>query len=264
QSIDTALVLKVLEPIWTTKPETASRLRGRIEAVLDWAKARGYRNGAENPARWKGHLDHLLPALAKVRRVEHHAALPYAELPSFLSTLRERQDVAARALEFTILTAARVGEALGARWSEVNLLDKTWTVPAAHMKAGKDHRVPLSDRALAILEEMQAHRTGDDGYVFPSSRAGVSVSDWTVRELVEDLGVTVHGFRSSFRDWCAECTNFPSEVAEIALAHTVGSKVEAAYRRSDMFEKRRRLAEAWSAYCTTTPADRGEVVVLRA
>jgi integrase len=261
QAIDTPLVLRALEPIWTTKPETASRVRGRIEAVLDWAKARGYRAG-ENPARLRGHLDHLLPAPSKVRAVKHHAALDYRSLPAFMAALRERQDIAARALEFTILTAARVGEVLGARWSEFNLLDKVWIIPGGRMKSGREHRVPLSGRALAILEGMQAHRTGEDAYVFPSSRAGAAVSDWSIRDLVTDRGTTVHGFRSSFRDWAAERTNFPSEVAEMALAHAVGSKVEVAYRRGDMFEKRRRLAEAWANYCMQ-PAGRGEVVALR-
>src|SRR5262249_22805187 len=165
QAIDTALVMKVIEPLWQTRTETASRLRGRIEVVLDWAKVRGYRNGAENPARWRGHLDHLLPARSKVQRVENHAALPYVELPAFMSALRDREGVASRALEFTILTAARVGEVIGARWNEFDLLDKTWTVPANHMKANKEHRVPLSDRALTILQELQAHRSGDDAYV---------------------------------------------------------------------------------------------------
>src|SRR5262245_25959218 len=162
-AIDTALVLKVLEPIWTAKPETAGRVRGRVEVILDWAKVRGYRVG-ENPARWRGHLDKLLPARGKVRRVEHHAALPYAELPGFLVKLREQEGIAARALEFAILTAARTGEIIGARWNEIDLLNKTWTIPAARMKAGREHKVPLSPRALAILEEMQANRHGDEGF----------------------------------------------------------------------------------------------------
>jgi len=273
QAVDTALVLKVLQQhvdgehgpareLWQARPETASRLRGRIEAVLDWAKARGYRNGSENPGRWKGHLDHLLPARSKVRRVEHHAALPHTEVPTFLVGLRERAGIAARAMEFLILTAARAGEVLGARWSEFNLLDKTWTVPAERMKAGKDHRVPLSDRALAILEVMQAHRTGDDAFVFPSSRAGVPLSDWSVRDLVTD-GFTVHGFRSSFRDWAAERTGCPDHVVEQALAHAIGSAVERAYRRTDVFEQRRRLMDAWATYCISAPVEGGKVFALK-
>jgi integrase len=255
QSIDTALVMKVIEPLWTTKPETASRLRGRIEAILDWAKVRTYREG-ENPARWKGHLDHLLPAPTKVRQVQHYSAMAYAELPSFVSELRVQTAVAARALEFAILTAARTGEIIGARWSEIDLLDKTWTVPASRMKAGKEHRVPLSARALAILEEMQTHHTRDDDFVFPGGKAGKPLSNMALLMLLRRVGrddLTAHGFRSTFRDWAAERTNFPSEVAEMALAHAISSKVEAAYRRGDMFEKRRRLMQQWATFCTTAP-----------
>ena len=251
QAIDTALVLKVLEPIWTTKPETAGRVRGRIESVLDWAKVRGYRAG-ENPARWRGHLDKLLPARSKVRRVEHHAALPYAELPGFLMSLRDQEGIAARALEFAIVTAARTGEVIGARWSEIDLLEKIWTVPPGRMKAGKEHRVPLSARALAILEEMQPHRHAEDSFVFPGAKLGRPLSNMAFLMLLRRMGrddLTAHGFRSSFRDWAAERTNFPSEVAEMALAHMVGSKVEAAYRRGDLFEKRSRLMAAWATFC---------------
>ena len=252
QAIDTALVLKVLEPIWTTKPETAGRVRGRVESILDWAKVRGYRAG-ENPARWRGHLDKLLPARSKVRSVEHHAALPYAELPSFLVSLREQGGVAARALEFAVLTAARTGEVIGARWDEIDLLEKTWTVPAARMKAGREHRVPISERALAILEELPPLRAAEDGFVFPGATFGRPLSNMAFLMLLRRMGrhdVTGHGFRSSFRDWAAERTNFPSEVVEMALAHLVGSKVEAAYRRGDLFEKRRRLMAAWATFCT--------------
>jgi integrase len=255
QAVDTTLVLKVLERIWSTKPETASRVRGRIEAVLDWAKVRGYRTD-ENPARWRSHLDKLLPARGKVRRVEHHAALPYAELPGFLVALREREGLAARAFEFTVLTAARTGETIGARWNEFDLLDKTWTVPAARIKAGREHRVPLSARALAILQEMQAHRHADDGFVFPGGEPGKPIWNATFLTLLRRLGrgdLTTHGFRSSFRDWVAERTNFPSEVAELALAHAVRNPVEAAYRRGDMFEKRRKLMEAWGTFCAAAP-----------
>jgi len=252
QAIDPALVLKVLEPIWATKPETAGRVRGRIEAVLDWAKARDYRTG-ENPARWRGHLDKLLPARGKVRKVEHHAALPYGGLPGFLVALREQDGIAARALEFLILTAARTGEVIGARWSEPDLLDKVWTVPAGRMKARKEHRVPLSARALAILEEIQAHRTGNDGFVFPGGKPGKPLSNMAFLMLLRRMkrdDLTAHGFRSSFRDWASERTNFPREVAELALAHSVGDKVEQVYRRGDMFEKRRRLMQQWATFCT--------------
>jgi integrase len=239
-------------------------VRGRIEAVLDWAKARGYRQG-ENPARWRGHLDKLLPARAKVRKVEHHAALPYSELPSFLIGLREQEGISACALEFTILTAGRTGEVIGARWPELDLINKTWTVPAGRMKAGREHRVPLSARTLAILEAMQAHRHADDGFVFPGGKPGKPLSNMAFLMLLRRMGrrdLTVHGFRSSFRDWVAERTNFPAEVAEMALAHAVESKVEAAYRRGDLFEKRRRLMQQWATFCATAPTERGKVILL--
>ena len=256
QAIDTSLVHKVLEPIWATRPETASRLRGRIEAVLDWAKVRGYRQD-ENPARWRGHMDKLLPGRGKVGRVEHHAALPFAELPGFLVALREQEGIAARAFEFTVLTAARAGETMGARWNEFDLRDKTWTVPAGRIKAGREHRVPLSVRALAILQEMQAHRHANDAFVFPGSKPGKPLWNATFLMLLRRMGrgdLTTHGFRSTFRDWVAERTNFPREVAELALAHAVGNPVEAAYRRGDLFEKRRRLMQQWATFCTTAPA----------
>jgi integrase len=265
QAIDTALVLKVVEPIWTTKPETAGRVRGRIESILDWAKAHGYRAG-ENPARWRGHLDKLLPARSKVRRVEHHAALFYAELPGFLTSLRGQEGIAARALEFAILTAARTGEVIGARWDEIDLLDKIWTVPAARMKAGREHRVPLSARALAILQEVRSLRHAEDGFVFPGGKLGRPLSNMAFLMLLRRMerdGLTAHGFRSSFRGWCAERTNYPSEVAEMALAHTVSDKTVAAYNRSDLFEKRRRLMQAWAQFLTKTPPGQGKVLVLR-
>jgi integrase len=255
QAIDTTLVLKALEPIWTEKPETAGRVRGRIEVILDWAKVRGYRTG-ENPARWRGHLDKLLPARGKVRRVEHHAALPYAELPGFLVELQEQEGIAARALEFTILTAARTGETIFARWNEIDLLDKTWTIPAGRMKAGKEHRVPLSPRALAILQEMQAYGHTDEGFVFPGGKPGKPLSNMAFLMLLRrmDRGdLTAHGFRSTFRDWVAERTNFPAEVAEMALAHTVSDKTVAAYNRSDLFERRRRLMQQWATFCASSP-----------
>jgi integrase len=267
QAIDTTLVLKVLEPIWKPKPETASRVRGRIEAILDWAKVRGLRQG-ENPARWRGHLDHLLPARSKVRRVKHHAAVPYAELPDFIEELRLQEGGAARALEFTILTAARTGDTIGAMWGEFNTSDKLWTVPAERMKAGREHRVPLSARALAILRGAAEARTPAADYVFPGGKAGRPLSNMAMTEVLRRMGrggITVHGFRSAFRDWAAERTSFPSEVAEMALAHAVSDKVEAAYRRGDLFEKRRRLMAEWATYCDTPKAgaDRGAVIPMR-
>lgn len=272
QAIDTALVLKVLEPIWTKKPETASRLRGRIETVLDWAKVRGYREG-ENPARWRGHMDKLLPARSKVRRVEHHAALPYAGIGDFIAALQAQPGVGARALEFAILTAARTGEVIGATWREIDLAAKVWAVPAERMKAGKEHRVPLSPRALSILEEMLPLRQVAEGqsigdaFVFPGRKAGEPLSNMAFLMLLRRMerdDVTAHGFRSTFRDWAAERTSYPSEVAEMALAHAVADKVEAAYRRSDLFEKRRRLMDAWATFCATPkqPAQ-GTVASLR-
>jgi integrase len=253
EAIDTTLVLKVLEPIWTTKRETASRVRGRIEVVLDWAKARGYRQG-ENPARWRGHLDMILPKKSKVRAVEHHPALPHAQIGSFMAELRRIDTVGACALEFTILTAARSGEVLGATWNEIDLANKLWVVPGKRMKSGREHRVPLSDAAVAVLRQMEMIREGDE--VFP----GRSRGHLPRRALLLTMyragrrDCTVHGFRSSFRDWAAERTNFPSELTEMALAHAVGSKVEAAYRRGDLFEKRRRLMADWATFCAASPA----------
>lgn len=259
QAVDTTLVLQALEPIWSTKPETASRVRGRVEAVLDWATVRGYRQG-ENPARWRGHLDKLLPARSKVQAVKHHAALPYVEVAAFVTRLRSLEAVSSRALEFTVLTAARSGEALGARWEEIDEAQRVWIVPASRMKAGKEHRVPLTGPALAVLAEMRKLR---QPFIFPGQRRGKPLSvmamDMTLRRLKMD--VTVHGFRSSFRDWAAERSSFPSEVVEMALAHAIGSKVEAAYRRGDLFEKRRRLMEAWAGFCASSAGD-GKVVAI--
>jgi integrase len=264
QAIDTGLVLKALEPIWSTKPETAGRLRGRIESILDWATVRGYRKG-ENPARWRGHLNKLLPARSKVRKVEHHAALPYAELPTFLACLREQGGGAARALEFTILTAARSGESIGAVWNEMSGHERMWIIPAARMKASKEHRVPLAKRALAILDEMKPAQ-GVGKFLFPGGKPGKPLSNMAMLALLRRMGrgdLTVHGFRSSFRDWAAERTSFPSEVVEMALAHTVGGKVEAAYRRGDLFEKRRRLMDAWADFLAKASAGHDKVVALR-
>jgi integrase len=254
--IDTEAVLEVLTPLWQKTPETASRLRGRIEAVLDAARARGFipRNEA-NPARWRGHLDKLLPKRPKLSR-GHHAALPYAELPSLIAKLRERDALAAMALEFTILTAARSGEVLGARWDEVDLKAKVWTVPAERMKAARGHRSPLSERALEILTKLSEARTGE--YVFPGHRAGRPLSNMAMEMVLRRMGaddITVHGFRSAFRDWAGNETHFAREVAEAALAHVVGDKAEQAYRRGDALEKRRELMEAWGRFCEPTSAD---------
>ena len=265
--VDTTLVLKVLEPIWAVKPETASRLRGRIESVLNWATVRGYRKG-DNPAQWRGHLDKALPPLAEVRKVEHHAALAYADMPDFMQALRQLDGTPARALEFTILTAARTGETIGAKWSEVDLRQGTWTIPGARMKAGEEHRVPLSPRAVAILEQIKAPSADmaksdqADTFVFPSARRGKPLPKMTFLLLLERMGrsdLTTHGFRSTFRDWAAETTNYPREVAEMALAHIIGDKTEAAYRRGDLFQKRRQLMDAWARHCATVKS-MGDVV----
>jgi integrase len=263
QAIDTGLVLKVLEPIWTTRPETASRIRGRIESVLDYAKARGYRDG-ENPARWRGGIAHLVPATAKVAKVKHHAALPYAELPAFMAALRQHDGVAARALEYLVLTPARTGEVLGARWDEVDLQAKVWTVPPERMKGGKTHRVPLSPRAVAIVREQQSRRESD--YLFPGMRGGAALSATSLSDALHAMGranVTVHGFRSCFRDWVSECTAFPSEVAEMALAHITGTEVERAYRRGDMFDKRRKLMDAWATFAERPVQATGKIVAMK-
>ncbi|EKE75527.1 integrase family protein [Oceanibaculum indicum P24] len=255
--VDLPLVLSVLEPIWTEKPETASRVRGRIEAILDWATVRGLRSG-DNPARWRGHLDKLLVPKTKIRRVRHHPAMPYDALPAFMVHLRARDAVAAQALEFIILTAARTSEALEAVWSEVDLDNAVWTVPGERMKAGRPHRVPLTRQALAVLEKARMIRDEENGdYVFPGWKTGRPLSNMSLAMLlrrmdIEDL--TVHGFRSTFRDWAAEQTSFAREVAEMALAHAISDKVEAAYRRGDLFEKRRRMMQAWADFCDQPPA----------
>jgi len=244
-AVDTGLVMKALEPIWALKTETASRLRGRIEAILDWAAARKFREG-ENPARWKGHLDKLLPARGKVQKVQHHAALPYKEIRTFMKALREQEGVAARGLEFQILTASRTGEVIGAIWDEVNLGSMLWTIPASRMKTGKEHRVPLSSAAVSLLETLYKVKTSP--YIFPGGKKGKPLSNMAFLAILKRMkrsDLTAHGFRSTFRDWAAEETQFPSEVAEMALAHVVSDKVEAAYRRGDLFEKRRWIMEAW-------------------
>ena len=247
--ITTDDVLAVLSPIWTTKNETAARVRGRIEKILDAAKAKDLRTG-ENPARWRGHLDQLLSRRKKLTR-GHHTALPFKDVPAFVAKLRERSGISAKALEFTILTAARVGEVLECPWSEIDLKAKVWTVPASRMKAEREHRVPLSPRALEILAEMAPLRRGD--LVFPSFRADKPLSDMALSALYKRMGVkaTTHGFRSSFRDWAGETTTFPREVAEVALSHAIGDETERAYRRADALEKRRPLMEAWAEFVTS-------------
>ncbi|MDP3603828.1 MAG: integrase arm-type DNA-binding domain-containing protein [Bosea sp. (in: a-proteobacteria)] len=246
--VDLGAVMRVLEPIWSTKTETASRVRGRVEAILDWAAVRGFRSG-DNPARWRGHLDALLPARTRVRKVEHHAALPYAELSDFVSALRDRPAVSAKALEFLILTAARTGEVIRADWSEIDLEKRIWTIPAERMKASREHRVPLSKRATAILSALPKPRTG---IVFNAEQSKSPLSNAALLALLkrmERADLTAHGFRSTFRDWVAEKTTYPNEMAEMALAHTVSDRVEAAYRRGDMFERRKKMMEDWAAFC---------------
>ncbi|MDB5864657.1 MAG: phage integrase [Betaproteobacteria bacterium] len=262
QSVDTGLVLKALDPIWKTKHETATRVRSRIEAVLDWASSRGYRSG-ENPARWKGHLENLLPKIEKRKRVKHHAALPFNEIGDFLVALRAQAGVAARALELVILTATRTADARGARWTEVDTAAAVWTIPAARMKAHREHRVPLSPRAVTVIKAMEALRDGD--IIFPGGKRGQPLSVNGMLALLErmDRGdLTVHGFRSTFRDWAAERTNYAREVCEAALAHVVGDQTEAAYRRGDLFDKRRALMTEWARFCESPK--RGDVIPLRA
>jgi integrase len=282
-AVDTGLVLKVLEPIWATKSETASRLRGRIEVILDWAKVRGYRDG-ENPARWRGHLDKLLPAKSKVRKVKHHPALPYGQIGVFMSDLREREGTAAKGLQFTILTVARTDEAISMRWDEIDMAAKLWTVPPERMKGEREHRVPLSEPALAILRDMIP--AGQEGigrkYVFRGAKPGRPLSNMAMLELIRRMNaerevvglpkwtdpkqggrdVVPHGFRSTFRDWAAERTNFAREVAEAALAHIDGDETERAYQRGDLFDKRRRLMTAWAEFCSK-PVLAGTVTPLR-
>jgi integrase len=250
--IATPHVVKVLEPIWKDIPETASRVRGRIEKVLGWATVRGFRSG-DNPARWRGHLAELFPAKGKLAPAKHHSALAFTDVPALMAELAATDHVAARAVEFTILTAARAGEILGATWDEIDLKAKTWTIPASRMKAKREHRVPLSDRAHALLRAIP--RT--DKRVFP-------IGERAMLTLIQERrpGVTVHGFRSSFRDWASERTNYPPVVAEQALAHTIGSKVERAYHRTDLFEKRRRLMADWAAWCSRPVPTGGTVTAL--
>jgi integrase len=257
--VDTPLVMKALAPIWPVKPETASRVRGRIEVILDNAKTQGLCTG-ENPARWKGHLANLLPAKKKVRRVRHHPALSYDAIPAFMAALRARPSVSARALEFCILTAARSSEAIKAHWREIDIKASAWEIPLERMKRERPHRVPLARRVLEILETF----TDNSGFVFPGigKRQGKSMDEAALDKMLSLMGdwrdkkgqsITVHGFRSTFRDWAAECTSFPREVAEMALSHAVGDETEQAYRRGDLFEKRRELMEAWAKFCSQPP-----------
>lgn len=260
RDVELPQVLAVLEPIWKTKTETASRLRGRVESVLDWATARGYRDGL-NPARWRGHLDKLLPRPSKVAKVEHHSALPVSEVGAFMIALRSQEGLGARALEFAILTAARSGEVRGATWDEIDLEEVVWAIPAARMKASREHRVPLSAAAVRLLKSLPRH--ADTPLVFVGAKGG-PLSDMTLSAVVRRMGAPCvpHGFRSTFRDWAAERTSYPSEMAEMALAHTINNKVEAAYRRGDMFEKRRRMMADWARFCSASEV-KGAVLPLK-
>lgn len=260
--IDTALVLKVIEPHWQTKTETMSRVRQRIEAVLAWATVNELRTG-DNPARWRNHLSKALPERGKIAKPVHHAALPFDELPAFMQELRQREGTSARALELLILTAARTGEVIGARWPEMDLKEKTWTVPADRIKGGREHKVPLSDRAVEILKALPREKNNDFIFIGPSKGAGLS--NMAMAALLTRMKrdtITVHGFRSTFRDWAAERTAYPNHVVEKALAHVVADKVEAAYRRGDLYAKRTRLMNDWARYCTSTPVRAGSNVVV--
>jgi integrase len=261
-AVDTGLVLRVLEPIWKSKTETASRLRGRIESVLDWATVHRLRQGP-NPAQWKGHLDKLLAAPTKVSKVRHHPALPFAEVGAFMGELREQLGIGAAALEFTVLCAARTGEVRGATWAEFDLDAHVWTIPADRMKAQREHRVPLSAAARAVLKKMDESRLGE--FVFPGAKEGRPLSDMSLTAVLRRMkrdGITVHGFRSTFRDWAAEQTGYPQHLIEMALAHTIANKTEAAYRRGDLLDKRARLMAEWARYCAK-PLKAGDVVPIK-
>jgi integrase len=256
--VDTGLVLKILRPIWNTKPETANRVRGRIETILDWAKTHSYRQG-DNPARWKGHLDNVLPKRSKVKRVRHHPALPYVDVPEFVAELRDIEGVSAQALQFTILTAGRTGAVIGALRTEIDFDTKIWTVPperaGTKIDGDESRRIPLCDRAIEILKALPS----EDGnpHIFIGIKPGSHLSNMAMLELMREMrpGYVPHGFRSSFKDWCSETTNYPNEVSEAALWHVVADKVEAAYRRGDLFEKRRQLMSDWAAYCAGHSGD---------
>jgi integrase len=261
--VTTGEVIRILQPLWGEKTQSASQLRGRIEAVLDYAKARRWREG-ENAARWRGHLDQLLPKRSKMHRVKHHAALPWREIGLFMQRLRQNSDLSARCLEFLILTACRSGEVRGACWNEIDLDHAVWTISAERMKARREHRVPLSETAMAVLRAMA--QLGTEGFVFPGLKAASTLSDKTLTRALYAAGgngATVHGFRSTFRDWCAEATGYPRELAEAALAHALSDKVEAAYQRGDLLERRRQMMSKWADFCGK-PMPAGEVVPLRA
>jgi integrase len=248
QEVDTSLVMKVIEPLWSTKTETATRVRGRIESILNWAATRGFRKG-DNPARWDGHLENLLPAKAEVAKVKHFAAMPYATVPAFMVQLRRDTTSAARALEFAVLTVARSNEILKADWSEIDLGAKVWKVPASRMKAGREHKVPLSSAAVALLSALPGPRAG---IVFPGSKPGKPMNQMQLRRQLRGMGeadASVHGFRSAFTDWAHEKSAFATEVIEMSLAHTVGNAVQRAYRRTDLFDRRRALMSAWADFC---------------
>jgi len=266
RDIDTGMIVRVLEPIWTSKTETASRVRGRIENILDWGKVNGYRDG-ENPARWDGHLDYLLPKRSKVHKEKHHPALPHAQMPRFMADLRSRTGASAKCLEFVILTVARTAEATEAKWREIDMPGKKWTVPPERMKGEREHDVMLSDAAITVLDHQKKIQSSD--WVFPGAREGEPLSETAMRELIKQMNaerkkaglprwidpkqggrdVVPHGFRSSFKDWSSECTNFRSEIAEAALAHKEADKVKAAYGRTTFDQKRRELLAAWADYC---------------
>jgi integrase len=258
-TIDTTLVLKAVEPIWSSKTTTASRVLTRIENVLDWCTMRQARTG-DNPARWTGHLDQVLPKRGDIAKVRHLAAMPYTQLPSFMAELRASDSLAARALEFTILTSARTGETIGARWEEIE--GDTWTVPAARMKGRQEHRVPLSAPVLALLHALPTE--AGNPFVFIGAKPGVGLSDAPMQNTLKLMGqpFTVHGMRSAFRDWCSEQTAYPADVIELSLAHAVGNKVARAYARSDQLDKRRSLMAAWAKYCSS-PGAAGDVVPIR-
>lgn len=262
--IEIGHITNILEPIWLEKTETASRVRGRVEAVLDWATVRRHRSG-DNPARWRGCLDKLLPAKTKVRKVRHMPAMPYGDVAAFIGELLEREGFSSKALQFTIFTACRTAEVTGAQWDEIDFAEKVWTVPGIRTKSGRDHRVPLSKQAVAILQEVP--RVKENLFIFPGARDGAGLSSMAMLELLREMrgdAFTVHGFRSSFRDWCAEQTNYPREIAEAALAHVLKDKTEAAYQRGDLLEKRRKLMEAWAGYCSRQAATAGNVTQMRA
>ncbi|MDP2030767.1 MAG: integrase arm-type DNA-binding domain-containing protein [Thiobacillus sp.] len=276
--VDTAMVLEVVSPIWHSKTETAKRVRGRIELVLSYAKAKGFRSG-ENPAAWRGHLENVLPKPGKIAPHKPQPALPYDRMSEFMGDLRQREGISALCLEFVILTACRSGEALNAKWSEIDEEKGVWVIPAVRMKARKEHRVPLSDRLRAILAKAKEIRQGE--YIFPGVRSGKPMTDMSLTSLVKRMDakqvkndaerwldkksgrrIVPHGFRSSIRDWAAEETHYPGEMAEMALAHVVGNKVEAAYRRGDMFEKRRQMMTDWAMWCN--PKKTATVTPIRA